>query len=70
MPHKQDIVLAATGVTLGAAPGLIEQPFYESTFWMGAVAIAGMTLLVLSAINAGIRLAITLRAARKNNDKG
>ena len=65
MPHKQDVLLAAIGTTMGVAPSIVDKPFYESSMWLGSVAIAGMTLLVLSAINAAIRLAIIVRRSKK-----
>jgi hypothetical protein len=49
-------ILATTGTGLALSPAFYETPespaFYETPEWMGAVAILGMVVLILTAINA------------------
>lgn len=60
MTQRTDSVGAFVGASMAVGPAAVT-PFYETEWWMGAVAVLGMAVLVLSLVNA----ILTLRAKRR-----
>jgi len=68
MIHKLEtmvgVIGAAVGSTMAIIPSVATMPFYETGFWHSAVAIAGMTVLILT----GINLIISISDKFKDDD--
>ena len=58
--------VVAAGASIAAAAPTIVRPFYETPEWMGALAVLGMSVLLLTAINA----VFVLRKNLKGKDNG
>jgi len=55
----------AAGLIIGggmaAGPAMVDIPFYESNTWLSAVAILGITVLAITALNAILTLKRNLK---------
>jgi hypothetical protein len=65
MTAKSNAMTGLIGTGMAAAPSVVDKPFYESDLWLSAVAIMGMVVLVLTAINAIVSLKKQLKKRGK-----
>lgn len=56
MNQKTDVVGLVVGGGMAAGPAMVNVPFYESNTWLSVVAILGITVLALTALNAILNL--------------
>lgn len=61
MNQKADVVGLVVGGGMAAGPAMVNVPFYESNTWLSAVAILGITVLALTALNAILNLRRNLK---------
>lgn len=50
MSNGTNVGLTVVGSSMAAAPGIVDIPFYESDFWLGAIAITGFLVLLATGI--------------------
>ena len=56
MSQKGDVTGLVIGGGMATAPALVDVPFYESTSWLSAIAIMGMTVLAITAIHGLLKI--------------
>jgi phosphate/sulfate permease len=51
MSTQTSIAGAVVGSGLAAGPSMVDVPFYETNMWLSAIAVLGVTVLVLTGLN-------------------
>jgi len=57
----QDFSVGVIGISMAVGPSVVAQPFYETNIWLSIVALLGITVLCLGAINGIIKLRRNLK---------
>ena len=56
MNQKADVTGLIVGGGMATAPAMVDVPFYESSTWLGSIAIMGMFVLAVTAIHGLLKI--------------